>query len=154
MAEKKEKITRRFFLGILGKLAIVGALLAETFGAIKVFIPRILYEPPAKFKVGKPEDFPEGLTFLPENKLYIVREGKDFHSISAECTHLFCVVDWKPDSEEFYCSCHGSVFTQEGVNLTGPAPKPLPWFSLALAPDGNLLVDSNEEVQRDYKFSI
>lgn len=147
-------MTRRFFLGILGKLTIVGALLAETFGAIKVFIPRILYEPPSRFKVGKPEDFPEGLTFLPETKLYIFRKGKNFQAVSAVCTHLYCVVDWKPDSEEFYCSCHGSIFTKKGVNLTGPAPKPLPWFSLALAPDGNLLVDSNEEVPLDYKFSI
>ncbi len=154
MAEKKEKMTRRFFLGILGKLTIVGALLAETFGAIKVFIPRILYEPSSKFKVGRPENFPEGLTFLPENKLYIIRRGNDFHALSAVCTHLFCVVDWKPDSEEFYCSCHGSIFTKEGINMTGPAPKPLPWFSLALAPDGNLLVDSDEEVSSDEKFSL
>ncbi len=105
-------------------------------------------------KGGLPEDFPEGLTFLPENKLYIIREGDDFFALSAVCTHLFCVVDWKPDSEEFYCSCHGSIFTKEGVNLTGPAPKPLPWFSLALAPDGNLLVDSSEEVSSDQKFSL
>lgn len=141
-------------MGILGKLSILAALLAEAIGALKAFIPQVLYEPPPRFKVGKAENFPEGITFLPEHKLYVFRDGNDFHAISAVCTHLFCVVDWKPDQQEFYCSCHGSVFSKDGMNLSGPAPKPLPWFALAMAPDGNLIVDSKEQVSQDYKFSI
>lgn len=152
--EKENKITRRLFFSVLGKASILIALLAEAVGAIKAFIPQVLYEPPSKYKVGKPDDFPEGITFLPEHKLYIVRDGNDFHSISAVCTHLYCVVDWKPDRSEFYCSCHGSVFSQDGTNLTGAAPKPLPWYALSVAPDGNLVVDSKEFVTQDYIFSL
>lgn len=151
---KERKITRRLFLGILGKISILAAILAEAVGAIRAFIPQILYEPPSAYKIGKPDDFPEGITFLAENKVYIFRIGNDFHAISAVCTHLYCVVDWKPDQMEFYCSCHGSIFSQDGMNLTGPAPKPLPWYSLSLAPDGNLVIDSNTQVAQDYKFSI
>ncbi len=154
MKEKERKITRRYFFGILAKASIVIALLAEAIGAIKAFIPKVLYEPPSKFKIGKPDDFPEGITFLPEHKLYIFREKDDFHVISAICTHLNCIVDWKPDQEEFYCSCHGSIFSKKGVNLTGPAPKPLPWYPLSLASDGNLIIDSSKRVSRDYKFSV
>lgn len=154
MKEKERKITRRFFFGILGKASILIALLAEAIGAIRAFIPQVLYEPPSRFKVGKPDDFPEGITFLPEHRLYILRKGDDFHTISAVCTHLYCVVDWKPDQLEFYCSCHGSTFSKDGINLTGPAPKPLPGYALSLAPDGNLVVDSNEQVMQDYKFSL
>lgn len=141
-------------MGILGKLSILAALLAEAFGALKAFIPQVLYEPPLKFKAGKAEDFPEGLTFLPEHKLYVFREKDSFHAISAVCTHLYCVVDWKPDRQEFICSCHGSAFSKDGLNLSGPAPKPLPWFALSLAPDGSLVVDSKELVGQDYEFSI
>jgi Rieske Fe-S protein len=154
MKQDQTKLTRRFFLGLLGKLSILAALLAEAAGAIKAFIPQVLYEPSLKFKVGKADEFPEGLTFLPESKLYIFRDGNDFHAISAVCTHLFCVVDWKPDRQGFSCSCHGSVFSKEGINLSGPAPKPLPWFALSLASDGHLVVDSQKPVGRDYKFSI
>lgn len=154
MKQDETKVTRRFFLGLLGKLSILTALLAEAAGAIKAFIPQVLYEPPSKFKVGKTDEFPEGLTFLPESKLYIVRKGNDFHAISAVCTHLYCVVDWKPDRQDFSCSCHGSVFSKEGINLAGPAPKPLPWFALSLASDGHLVVDSQKQVGQDYKFSI
>ncbi len=151
---KDKKITRRIFLGIIGKLSILIALLAEAIGAIRAFIPQVLYEPPSKFKIGKPDDFPAGISFLPEHKLYIFREEDNFHAISAICTHLYCVVDWKPDQKEFYCSCHGSIFSQDGINLTGPAPSPLPWFSLSHAPDGSLVVDSNQIVNVDYKFSV
>jgi len=152
--EKETKITRRFFFGILGKVSIIAALFVEAIGAIRAFIPQVLYEPPSKFKIGKPDDFPEGITFLPEHRLYIFRKGENFHTVSAVCTHLYCIVDWKPNQKEFYCSCHGSIFSQDGINLTGPAPKPLPWYPLSLAPDGNLVVDSNEQVTQDYKFSL
>ena len=138
----------------MGKLSILMALLAEAVGAIKAFIPRVLYEPPSKFKAGKPDDFPEGITFLSGHRLYIFRTGNDFRAVSGICTHLYCVVDWRPDQNEFFCSCHGSRFSQEGINLSGPAPKPLPWYRLSLAPDGSLSVDSKEEVKQDYKFSI
>lgn len=145
---------RRIFLKIIGKLSVLAAVLAEAVGAIKAFIPRVLYEPPSKFKIGRPDDFPDGLTFLPDHKLYVFRERDDFHAISAVCTHLYCIVDWKPDQKEFYCSCHGSIFSKEGINLTGPAPKPLPWFALSLSADGSLVVDSNQLVSQDYKFSL
>ena len=154
MNEKEKKITRRFFFGILGKVSILLALLAEAIGAFKAFIPQVLYEPPSKFKIGKPDGFPEGITFLPEHRLFILRKGDDFHAISAVCTHLFCVVDWKADQQEFYCSCHGSIFAKDGINLTGPAPKPLPWYALSLAPDGSLVVDSKEEVSQGNIFSL
>lgn len=155
MVEEKEgKITRRFFLEIFGKVSVVIALVAEAFGAIKAFIPQVLYEPPSRFKIGKPEGFPEGITFLPEHKLYIFRTKNDFQSVSAVCTHLNCVADWKPDQREFFCSCHGSVFSEDGTNLKGPAPRPLSWYSLSIAPDNNLVVETNKQVTQQYKLSL
>lgn len=151
---REKKMPRRIFLKIIGKLSVLMAVLAEGVGAIKAFIPRVLYEPPSRFKIGRPDNFPDGLTFLPDHKLYVFREKDDFHVISAVCTHLYCIVDWKPDQKEFYCSCHGSIFSKDGINLTGPAPKPLPWFALSLSADGSLVVDSNQPVSQDYKFSL
>ncbi len=154
MKEKESKISRRLFLEVFGKLSVVVALVAEAFGALKAFIPQVLYEPPSKFKIGKPDDFPEGITFLSQYKLYIFRNGNDFHAVSAICTHLNCVADWKPDHREFFCSCHGSVFSEDGVNLEGPAPKPLTWHPLSFAPDGNFVVETDKQVTQEYKYSI
>ncbi len=152
--KEESKITRRFFLEVSGKLAVVAALFAEAFGAIKAFIPQVLYEPPSKFKIGKPDDFPDGITFLADHKLYVFRKENEFHVVSAICTHLKCVADWKPDQQQFYCSCHGSVFSEDGENIGGPAPKPLAWYPLSFAPDGNFVVDTGEKVEKYYKFTI
>ena len=154
MKEQESKITRRFFLEVSGKLAVVAAVFAEAFGAIKALIPQVLYEPPTKFKIGKPDDFPDGITFLPEHKLYIFRTEDEFHVVSAICTHLKCLADWKPDQREFYCSCHGSVFSESGETIEGPAPRSLEWHPLSIAPDGNFLVDTDKKVEPYYKFTI
>ncbi len=152
--DMERKSTRRHFLEIVGKGSILIAFFATILGAIKAFIPSVLYEPPSKFKIGKPDDFPIGITFLSENKLYIFRKGNDFRAISAMCTHLNCIADWKQETNQFYCSCHGSVFSQNGNNISGPAPKPLFWHPLSLAFDSYLVVDKDKRVSQNDKLTI
>ncbi len=41
------------------------------------------------------------------------------------CTHLACVVDWKPDMSEFVCPCHPGKFTIDGEVVSGPPPGPM-----------------------------
>lgn len=41
------------------------------------------------------------------------------------CPHLGCRYDWHPDRGRFVCPCHGSVFSQTGEVVGGPAPRPL-----------------------------
>lgn len=48
--------------------------------------------------------------------------------LSAVCTHQGCTV--AVDGDELACPCHGSVFTLEGANVSGPAPTPLPAFAV------------------------
>jgi len=146
--------TRRIFLEVVGKGSILIAFFATIYGAVKALIPSVLYEPPSKFKIGKPDDFPIGITFLAENKLYIIRKGNDYRAISAMCTHLNCLADWKQDKNQFFCSCHGSVFSQNGNNIAGPAPKPLSWHPVSLAFDSHLVVDTDKQVSQNYKLTF
>ena len=46
------------------------------------------------------------------------------------CTHLGCRYIWHPATNEFACPCHGSIYSNTGKVLGGPAPRPLdtlPW---------------------------
>lgn len=62
------------------------------------------------------------------------------HAMSLVCTHLGCIVNWRPDLGEFHCPCHGSIFDHNGAVLRGPAPRPLPRYKARVA--GNRVVVS------------
>jgi nitrite reductase/ring-hydroxylating ferredoxin subunit len=51
--------------------------------------------------------------------------NNELHLVSAECTHLKCIVNWNNDEKSWDCPCHGSRFTYEGKVLNGPANEPL-----------------------------
>ena len=68
------------------------------------------------------------------------------HEMSAVCPHLGCIVHWNGAEHSWDCPCHGSRFDQDGTVTGGPAPKPLPWFKLSLAPNGELEVDKSTEI--------
>lgn len=51
-----------------------------------------------------------------------------FFILSPICTHLGCHVDWVGSVNQFHCPCHGSVYTVDGTNVSGPAPLPLGVF--------------------------
>lgn len=46
--------------------------------------------------------------------------------VSAECTHLKCIVSWNNDEKSWDCPCHGSRFTYQGKVINGPANSDLP----------------------------
>jgi cytochrome b6-f complex iron-sulfur subunit len=135
---------RRTILRWLGKGSVFAAFIAQIGAAARAFFPNVLYEPPATFKLKRPGDYPQGYTFDSQHRLFVVRAATRFHVISAVCTHLGCTVQWR--GTEFDCPCHGSRFDANGNVLGGPAPRPLPWFELSLAPDGVLEVDNSTTV--------
>jgi glycine/D-amino acid oxidase-like deaminating enzyme/nitrite reductase/ring-hydroxylating ferredoxin subunit len=56
-------------------------------------------------------------------------ESGSLHFISAECTHLGCIVKWNSDEKSWDCPCHGSRFTHEGKVINGPAITDLMHFT-------------------------
>jgi cytochrome b6-f complex iron-sulfur subunit len=145
---------RRRFLQWIGQWSVVAAIVTQLGGVVRAFVPRVLYEPSKKFKLGKPAQYPEGVTFIPSHRLFVIRERNQFHVISAICTHLGCTVEWKADGRQFDCPCHGSKFKANGVRFAGPAPRPLPWYPLSLSGDGFLVVDSAKTVPDTYRFAV
>ena len=97
--------------------------------------------PPTAIRVGRPEDFPPGTrVFFGKDRLFVISTERGIRAMSATCTHLGCAVsrvEWG-----YQCPCHGSKYDANGVVLAGPAPRPLPWFSILQAPDGQLVVDT------------
>jgi menaquinol-cytochrome c reductase iron-sulfur subunit len=161
---------RRDFLLKLGTGAGVLALAAQGAASLRSLVPNVSYDAPTTVKLGLPEEFPDGLKFLPDERLFVFREGKTFHAISAVCTHLGCTVRAEALSQpqsvtvggtsmrlthRYLCPCHGSKYTGDGTNVAGPAPRPLAWYQLSLATDdGRLVVDLAREVGHDFRLTI
>ena len=144
---------RRRFLRLMGKGSVVLAFLIQIAAAARAFVPNVLYEPSRHFKLRKPKDYAPGVTFNADRRLFVLRDEDDFHVISSVCTHLGCTVQWRQDERRFDCPCHGSRFREDGTVISGPAPRPLEWYAVALSPDGYLEVDTDEQVARGFRFT-
>jgi cytochrome b6-f complex iron-sulfur subunit len=54
-------------------------------------------------------------------------------SLSAVCSHLGCTVQYEPQADRIHCACHGGVYNAyTGANVSGPPPKPLTRFKVAV----------------------
>src|ERR1700674_559572 len=143
-----DAMTRRDFLNqlTLGSLGIAG--LGSVGVTYQFFSPNVLFEPSPTFRAGNPDLYPvHSVTFLQEQLVYIVRMPEGFYAVSAVCTHLGCITQWKPDADMIACPCHGSKFKVDGTKIEGPAPRPLPHFAISLTADGELLVDKLQEIR-------
>ncbi len=167
--ELQEPTRRSFF----GRLALwIGALAfgGSVWAAVRSLEPNVLYEPSKKVKVGSPKGIPDGVTFFKDARAFVFKKGKggkiQFYAISAICTHLGCIVqhvgggqigasDKKKSAVGFACACHGSQFTIDGDVVKGPAPEPLPWLALSIAPDdGQLIVDTARVVEKEKSLLV
>ncbi len=144
-----DQVSRRgFFQLTLGWLAAGFAVAASSAAAVRFLVPNVLFEPSQQFKAGRPDDYPDGsVTFLEQERVFIVRQGNTFRVLSSTCTHLGCTVNRA--ERGYHCPCHGSVFDDQGNVKSGPAPRSLDWFSVSLSKDNRLLVDKSQRVKSD-----
>lgn len=66
---------------------------------------------------------------------YVARCRDGISALSISCTHLGCALNWVESERKFKCPCHGSGFSQEGLNLEGPAPRPMERFKIVIEED-------------------
>jgi menaquinol-cytochrome c reductase iron-sulfur subunit len=160
--DQPEQPARRSVLVRLGTAAGAAALAVQGGIVLRSLVANVSYDTPSRVKIGLPGSFPEGLTLVPDARVFVSRHGKRFRAMSAVCTHLGCTVRVEaslkadpsdPDTRratqvfQLACPCHGSRYQEDGSNISGPAPRPLPAYRLALAPDdGQLMADLDDEV--------
>jgi cytochrome b6-f complex iron-sulfur subunit len=150
---EEQNVPRRSILAWLSSVGLAGSAALAALSDVIFFKPRVTYGQPALFQIGKPEEFPAGTRIAREaERICIVREGDKVAAISTTCTHLGCSVSISDTG--FACPCHGSRYDQDGTVTGGPAPKPLPWFKVSLAPNGELEVDKNTPVEPGTYLSV
>jgi cytochrome b6-f complex iron-sulfur subunit len=129
----------------------------SVLGVARFMFPNVLVEPPSRFKVGPPSDYPLNTVsnkWKDQFGIWIVHtdqlEGRNLiYALSTVCTHLGCTPNWLDGEQKFKCPCHGSGFYMTGVNFEGPAPRPLERMGIRIAEDGMLEVDKSLKFQEE-----
>lgn len=119
---------RRFFLTVV--LAAIGAALAFLAGWPLLRFLAPLHKDGDDGRVAIDRDSVEvgGVLFFSYRggtAVVMQMAPGEFTAFSAICTHLGCIVQWKPEQQEFVCPCHAGRFSPAGAVLGGPPPKPL-----------------------------
>ncbi|MFT4543426.1 MAG: cytochrome b6-f complex iron-sulfur subunit [Planctomycetota bacterium] len=153
-APLRGEVSRRGFIGVLGGAWIMftGAMALGSGALLRFLFPNVQFEPPQEFKAGFPSEYAVDAVdtrYKASNGVWIVRESDGFYVLSTVCTHLGCTPNWLSAEEKFKCPCHGSGFIKSGVNVEGPAPRPLERFKVTEAADGQLLIDKNQKYQEE-----
>ncbi len=145
-------LSRRKWLRRAGWFGVLAPLAGMAVCTVRFFFPRVLFEPSPIFKAGFPEEYPVGMVntkYKAKYGVWIVRESDGFYALLAVCTHLGCTPVWFASENRFKCPCHGTTFTREGINYEGPAPRPLERVKIALAEDGQILVDKRKRFRQE-----
>ena len=79
----------------------------------------------------------KGYIYEKQLGVIVVSNSGQLAALNPKCTHKGCDVDWKGDSGELVCPCHGSKFGVDGGVIAGPAAAPLSVYEFKQ--DGDLI---------------
>jgi nitrite reductase/ring-hydroxylating ferredoxin subunit len=148
MAERGEHLSRRAVLAaaIPGGAAVLGL----AGGAAAMLLRPPPRDPGRTVRVCRLGEMDVGGQVLLPGVL-VMRDSIGLSAISMQCTHLGCGL--VRHQSGFACHCHGSLFSEAGAALRGPATDPLPWYAV-LVSGGWVLVDLDRTVPAGTKTVV
>lgn len=132
--------SRRLFLKIIFRSSIIAS-------AGFIFYPIIRFIQPPQKTEAKPNSVLAGkVGELKTNTGKIFRFGKEpgiliktkegkLKAFTAVCTHLDCIVQYRSDLEHIWCACHNGHYDLNGINISGPPPRPLKHYKVNVIED-------------------
>ncbi len=128
--------TRRRFLTWFLSTSVGLFLIAVLYPVSRYLMPPPLEESPARtvrLTVTPEEVKPNSgqiFKFGSRPGILIRTPSGELRAFSAICTHLACIVQYRPDLGHIWCACHNGHFDLNGKNMTGPPPRPLERYVL------------------------
>lgn len=135
-----EKYKRRDFLNYIlsiGFLGWIGAILYPLYSYL--IPPKSPDVDVSNVSIGKASEIEANSSkmFKLGNKPGILIKTKEgeLKAFSATCTHLDCTVQYSKDENLIWCACHNGRYDLNGINISGPPPKPLTRFDIVVQKD-------------------
>jgi len=120
----------RSFLGLwgLGAAGVIGAYLNPGGHESRIAQRTV--------RVGALDDMTIGEARLVRHgatPFYVVRlDAQRVVALSAVCTHVRCILDYDRERKGLVCPCHDGRFDLAGKVLSGPPPRPLQAYTVAV----------------------
>src|SRR6266508_319277 len=127
--------TRRGFLDILLGSTAVATLAAIVYPIFRfISPPQVIESTENSVVAAKLNEIPvnSGKIFKFGNKpgILVRTPAGELKALSAVCTHLECIVQYRPDTKQIWCACHNGQYNLSGKNIGGPPPRPLEEFQV------------------------
>lgn len=128
--EKEPDSGRRTFLSYLLGGSTLTFLAAVTYPVLKYLTPPAVKDSAVEaVAAGKADEFENGSGKIVKygNKPALVIRDSDgeFRAFIAVCTHLDCTVQYLAEESVIWCACHNGKYDLNGINISGPPPRPL-----------------------------
>jgi Rieske Fe-S protein len=133
--------SRRRFLDWMLGTSIGGLVLAVLYPVARYLVPPVAAESAAAavtLPFGPADLAPNTgriFKFGSQPGLLVRTASGDLRAFSATCTHLACIVQYRPDLAQVWCACHNGHFDLNGRNVAGPPPTPLETFTVRVRGD-------------------
>ncbi len=133
-------LDRRKFINFLLGTGVLGWLGSTLYPLISYLIPPKVPEATVNsVKAGPLADFPPNsgkiIKFGRKPVILVHTESGELRAFSATCTHLDCIVQYRPDLKHIWCACHNGHYDLQGQNISGPPPKPLTEYQVQVVND-------------------
>lgn len=136
MGRQAVQTRRRFVNWLLG--SSIGALiLAVLYPVVRYLIPPAAAESASSTVTLpiNPEDVAPNsgqiFKFGSQPGILIRTPTGELRAFSAVCTHLACIVQYRPDLAHIWCACHNGHYDLHGRNIAGPPPRPLAAYTVS-----------------------
>jgi len=137
VARQPLRLTRRSLADYLLAAGLAGLAATILYPILRYLIP-----PPVKeiaagsivaAKVGELKPNSAKIFLLGGKPAILVHTPQGtYKAFSAVCTHLACTVQYRPDLGHIWSACHDGHFDLNGQVLSGPPPRPLPAYGVAV----------------------
>jgi len=121
---------RRWLTWLLG--TSFGATIASFLYPIARYVVPPATSEPSQSEVEldlKPSDLAPGsariVPFAGKAILLLKTAAGELKALTATCTHLACTVQYRPERADIWCACHNGTYDTNGMNVSGPPPRPL-----------------------------
>ena len=131
---------RRNFLNWLLGGSATAFMAAVTYPVLKYLTPPPTQDASVEaVSAGKVEEYAYNsgkIVKFGNRPAVVVRNPQgEFKAFLATCTHLDCTVQFVPEDHMIWCACHNGVYDMNGINISGPPPRPLTALKVNLQDD-------------------